>query len=283
MPEAQTTAKKVSSSLTVLVAALVAGAVALMGVRLLGNRARPVPEMAPSLWSAAGPTPAAPALPQAAALNSVGTAPGVLAAAAAPAAAAGPPAAAAAAPAACPSAAARDEEVAPARPAVPACAAAAPAPRAQAVLTAAPAVAEPPPARPESCRIEAPAAPCPALAAAPATPACPAATVAAAPAAPPADPLGLALAEPAPDPAALEAGLLSLGVIVKAATPGGAGQQAGLAEGDRIVTVTGQPVVSVLHFFYLLAQHAGERPARLGVVRQGKLLQLDWARPAVRR
>jgi hypothetical protein len=121
---------------------------------------------------------------------------------------------------------------------------------------------------------------CPAAAPPPvAAPGCPAAAAAVPAPQPPApapEPFGLTLADVAQEPAALEMGILSLGAAVKRVAPGSLAQQVGLREGDRVISVAGQPVVSVFHFFYLLSTQASDRPVKVAVARQGRPVQLDW-------
>jgi hypothetical protein len=297
MPESQTAptpaptppAPRKTSSLTVLTAALVAGAVALFGVRFLSNarggpeerRRDPAPIATPAPVMPQLQAPLAPPAAPSAAAPVAG-----LAGLAAPAMQQPPPAAA------CPiqnPALAQpllDEDQLPPTAAVtrlnryPAQAQAAPCPAAPVV--AAPVAAELAPPRapcPTAAAAPAPAAPC--AEAAPAAPVRMPVALPALAATPPApapspNPAGLALVDVTQDPAALEAGLLTVGVTVKAVTQRSLGQQAGLQTGDRIVSVAGQPVASVFHFFYVLAQLPEGDAARLVVVRGGKPLRLTW-------
>ena len=97
-----------------------------------------------------------------------------------------------------------------------------------------------------------------------------------------ADFVGLTIADVVQDPSAQASGVVTLGAVVTKVTPGGVGEKAGLATGDRIVVVGLTQVMSSFHFFYLLAQQPATEPARIAVVRQGRLLQLDWSTSTTR-
>ena len=97
-----------------------------------------------------------------------------------------------------------------------------------------------------------------------------------------ADFVGLTIADVVQDPSAQASGVVTLGAVVTKVTPGGVGEKAGLATGDRIVVVGLTQVMSSFHFFYLLAQQPATEPSRIAVVRQGRLLQLDWSTSTTR-